>query len=990
MFWNKWPLQLRVFYWLLVLITFFSVSFFIFTYFAGYELVIDWKVAAFFEEIPMSLGEFKVGDIFLQPVADNLLILQNFVASPLEVNVYLIATFLFFICLGSILLLTISSYLPRIWYFVSIGIWIVVLSSLRLEILQWTDLTGYMPLIIIGGSTLLLSFYFNSFYSKASFILRLISFITLFLLLAIAIGYLSKMAHPFLFIASNSLIPMMMLTVVFLFIIAHEIMASFIYILTRTGSGSKNHVHFLVISAVYLLNLVIVYLHHIELVDWNIWYINPYLLLMVSFILGIWGYKQREQQYQHIFSFNPLGAFFYLSFSIIAFATIGFFFGTANDPALEVIEEGIIYGHLGFGFIFLLYIIANFSTPLGNGQAVHKIMYKPTRMPYFMFRFAGLVTVFGLVIAANWVIPFNYSFGAYFNQQGDLAMLNKQNFLQEGYYQQSRIYAYRNHHANYALANFYTQKKETGKASFYYLNIMETTPSAQSYVNLSHIYSNNNRFFDALFTLQDGVEKLNSGHIYNNIALLYNRTEITDSAFYYLEKALDFNDTRDEAVANMEAIAAAKGLSNFIDSLEIERNEESITATNNKIVRFNQQKKFYGAPPSAISESDSLNFFAAGITYNYLLNTIYSKDTSGIKDVIKISDKYIAGLYHEKVRFAQAVSLYYHHYVQDAFRLLNALANESYTDAPLFFNTLGYWALEQNSPDQAAAFFRRARLSDAEGSVWREAFSRVLNHQPDSALNILDEISFDTLNDNFVREIASARKEGSEISKLNYIKYHLPYYDSVTFSALVNEISTPDIKAQALLSYSKSLFDHDRTDEAIVWYEKLGNIPIKSKELYNDIVNFELKLLAAKGQLRGLATQINEQQVKFSFEEFPHKVFYTALLNAASDDSISAMGNFRWIAQNQPFHSMEVALAVKYIKNYSSDQYEAYDHLLNALEINPLSVILLKAYIREASELGLERYATNALQDLKELLHPEHYQEFLNEYYVIVQDKEVE
>lgn len=977
-FWKDWSNPFRIFLYLLIFLAVVSVAFFCFTYFSGYNLVINWRSVAYFQQVDLILDKIEVFPFQLDIPTDNLVILQRFNASPYQVNLVFNHILLIFTFISFVVLLTISSFLSRLWFLISMALWILILSTLRLELLLFNGEPGYLPLIIIGGSTVGLNYYFNDFGKSISFITRVTLNFILFAVLAIVIYLLSEQQYPFLSITSHSIIILIIISIIFILSVSHEIVASFIYIITGSSTeGNKNHVHFLVITSIYLINLILLYLYHINKIDWNIWYINPYLLLIISAILGLWGFRQREEQYKNVFPFVPVGGYFYLALAIITFATIGFFYGTANDPAFEVIKEAIIYGHLSYGILFLLYVLANFSDQLSRGLKVNKILYRPSSMPYFMFRLAGLIGVFAFVIIGNWEVPVNYTFATFFNQQGDYASITNKPYVKEGYYQQSRMYAYLNHHANYALANHYEDQKQSGKASASYLNAITGDPSPQAYVNLAKIYDENNRYFDALFALQEGVENNESGPLYNNLALLYSKTDIVDSTFYYLEKALYDAGSHDEAIANLEAFAAVNDLGSYIDSLEYEVNEEDIIILNNKIVRYNQQNRFFGKIPDIVKEAKETNLFASGLTYNYLINTVFNKDTANVKSVIELSDKFLNTVYNENIRYGQSAADYYHFYIADAFRRLNLLANESYTNKATYFKTLGMWALEQDAPDQAALFFRSARLQGARSVTWLEAFSLLQDNNIDNALDVINQKnSSDTINTFLVKKMALARPEQSDQESIFYLKYHLPYYDTVAFKSIVNTIEDNNLRAEAILSFSKKLFDHDLTEAAIQVFSLLADLKLTNQKLFDEIINYELKLFADQGRIMALANYINDNDIEFEFSKFGQRVFYTGMLNAVSGDSIGALKNFRWVAHNLPFNEMEVVKATEYISLYTKDQFEVYNLLLNALEVNPKSVRLLKAYIIEATGLGLERFATNALEDLKPLVTAAHYNSY--------------
>lgn len=988
-FWNNWTSWSKTFYWILLFFAFSGILFFCITYFFEYAFVINWKSTAYFQQVPIILDTIDVFPFLLEIEGENQIILQRFQASPYQVNLLLNYSLLVFISICFIVLLSISSFLSRIWFILSMGIWVVILSSFKLEMLLFFQEPGYIPLIMIGGSTVLLNYYFNAFGGKSSFFVRVLANLILFTFLGLSIYFLAEQQEPFLYLASQSLISILVFSIIFMFMVAHEIIAAFIYIITGSSRGEKsNHVHFIIITAIYLINLILLYLHHINFIDWDFWYINPYLLLFISSILGIWGYRQREEQYKNLYSFYPLGGYLYLTLMATTFASIGFFYGTANDPAYEILKEGIIYGHLAYGFLFVLYIIANFSGPLSNGLKVNKILYKPSTMPYFVYRFAGLIAVYAFVVIGNKDVPFLYTFGTYFNQQGDYAKATEQPILQEGYYYQSKIYASLNHHANYNLAEYYNERNLHGKSSVHYIAAIEGDPSAQAHVNLSRLYHSSHRYFDALFTLQEGAKKTDSGPLVNNLALLYSETDIIDSTFYYLEKALHDKISHKEAVANLEAFAAAHDLASFMDSLTFQDDEEEdIIILNNKIVRFNKQNNIFHPIPEVLKSAEGTDFFASGVAYNYLINTIYREDTSGIKSLVYLTDKFLSSVYNEKIRFGQSTAEYYHFYIADAFRRLNLLANESYGNNGPYFKTLGLWALEQDAPDQAALFFRMAKIKGAPSVNWLEALSLLMSSRIDSSLQVIKNQEKDTINSFLIRHMATAKPNGSDQEKLFYLKFHVKYFDTTTFKNIVHSIENDDLKAEAILSFSKKLFDHDLTDEAIDVFSLLTDLKISEKRILNEIKSFELKLFAAHGRIMGVVNYINDNKIEFPFEKFSDRVFYTGLINAASGDTIAALINFRWVAKNNPFNEMEVVLATDYIKIHSNDKFEAYELLLGALEINPNSVRLLKAYIREAYLMDLDQFAENALMDLKELLSPEHYTSFTDS--IKIKDEEV-
>lgn len=106
--------------------------------------------------------------------------------------------------------------------------------------------------------------------------------------------------------------------------IAHEIPASFVYLTGQAGGGTRNALHFTVIMLLYILYLFILYFDEAGIVSLHLSEISVYLLLIISTVLGLWGFRQREHLYENIFPFNPVGALLYVALAAIALFTTGF------------------------------------------------------------------------------------------------------------------------------------------------------------------------------------------------------------------------------------------------------------------------------------------------------------------------------------------------------------------------------------------------------------------------------------------------------------------------------------------------------------------------------------------------------------------------------------------------------------------------------------------------------------------------------------------
>ena len=137
------------------------------------------------------------------------------------------------------------------------------------------------------------------------------------------------------------------------------------------------------------------------------------------------------------------------------------------------------------------------------------------------------------------------------------------------------------------------------------------------------------------------------------------------------------------------------------------------------------------------------------------------------------------------------------------------------------------------------------------------------------------------------------------------------------------------------------------------------------QNLYEEVRHFELRLLASRRELRGLATQINNG-IEFGKSRQLEKIYYTALLNEQSGDTVNARKNYSILARYNPYFEEGVMAAFDFFRK-NAVGFDAYNILAEAIQVNSSSVPLLKAYANEAQRLGLDSYAMSAQQRIGEL-----------------------
>jgi tetratricopeptide (TPR) repeat protein len=526
-FWKTWPAPDRRLYVFSLGLLLASLLFFGVAWARGLDNVLHWDVLSELGEIPFALERVDGADL---PVTAYT-VTEQLVASPMALNEP--AADAFAVCwgLGLLLALTAVTTLRRTGFTVGTGLFIVTLVTLNLDALAGrTDRLLTLGVVALYAG---LAFYFNAFRPSASLSLRFGAFLGLTALLA-GLGlwrfpqvalHVATYAQPAALIGAGAVI----------FLVSFEVINGFLYLVTRGGSG-RALLHFAVLSGIYLLNLLLVYLHNVRSIDWNLLYLSPFLLLVVSVLLGVWGLRRQAVQAPWV-EFAPAGALLYAGLAAAALATGGYAFATANDPLTEVLEDAVVYSHLVMGALYVLYVVVNFGQVLNQGLDAWKVVYKPLHWPLGIYRGGALVGM-AMLLAANHYFPFYQALAGQYNGLGDLERARSDYRAAEAYYQTARQFEFQNHKTAYALASLALIQGDPHAAGFYFKEALRKNPSDYAYGGLARMQAQEGLFFDALFTLREGFQRFpRSGALAHDLAYQFGRTDAVDSTMVYYEKA---------------------------------------------------------------------------------------------------------------------------------------------------------------------------------------------------------------------------------------------------------------------------------------------------------------------------------------------------------------------------------------------------------------------------------------------------------------------
>jgi hypothetical protein len=898
-------------------------------------------------------------------------VFEYFNGSVLTPNTTASYIFLAVMALSLTVLITVISTMERFWSLVAMGLFILVLVALRLEVLGLAGQYNRIPTIVVLVLYTLPAFYFARFATHTALGVRLLVFAAITVVLGGLIAALSDVALPFQHLAVTAYAPALVLSVLFIILVAHEIFAGFLAI-TSQGS-SKSLRHFSLLGVIYFANLVITVLYRLDVIEWNFVYINLYLLLTVSAVLGVWGFRHREPIYAEIISFRPAGAYFYLALGAICFATIGQLLGNANDPALDIVGDAIIFSHTAYGVIFVTYVFSNFILMMAQSMPVYRVLYNPNRMPYFTYRLAGTIAMLGFVFVSDWHTYVYNGIAGYYNATGDLyGILGDERYAQT-FYEQSSHYASYSNRAHYVLGTMKAAQLDFEGAQQHYKAANLLNPTAYSLANEANLLSWQGDVFGAIESLRQARRQMpNAGAILNNLGRAYTATHNIDSSLVYLSRAKDNAFSRDAAETNFFALTAAERIPFFkTDSTLTSFGSNAPGTVANALALASLYRDTLRQDIRPL-DNKILTLQTATLLNNYILYHVRSLDSTFLNEAYRIANDSLNAAYNEALKASLAYGYYHQGNVARALQLLAEQVYLSQAYQGKFNYIMGLWSLDQGDPEGASIYFTYANTYDYKDAKFYNAIALTEARRPEAL--VAWYVVANGQDENQRAIAASIQKililpvplalELNDAEKYQFCRYRLELSDSVLFDRLANTFENANYKAQALLDRSRRFYQAGEFAPAIKLFQRIAGLELTDALLYDDVQHFELRMLAARGELRTLAGQINKG-VTFDDRHALEKMLYTALLSESSGDTVKAHQHYAVLAEYNPFYVEGILAAADYFRKHNPNTMRSYTILSEALQVNTNSYQLLKAYAAEARRQGLDEYAVSAEERLR-------------------------
>ncbi|WP_421893689.1 hypothetical protein [Marinoscillum sp.] len=920
---------------------------FIFFHFQGYSSSIGWNVTTTAESEAFYTLPFKKGPFQFSFQGEKYTLAENFSAGPIERHFTTDAVILSVILLGLCLMLTVTTYLSRMWFIGIMGLFIFFIMNLHLPEVR---LFGFgerssVAVVIILVIYLLPAYLFHAFIKGVDFGWRLLSFVLLSVGVIIFAG-VETIALQEQFIA-GSYFGMIALALIFLFLIAEENVFAILYLITQSKGGRSNHVHFSVFSFVYLGILIAHYGKKAGFWNLDIAFFSPYLLLTLSALVALWSLKFKRSFFEGFISVE-YARVLYCSLGMVVIGFLTLAFSRGNDPVYEGLHYFIVYAHLAFGTMFFLYLFWNFVSPLGQGMQVYKIAYKSQSFPYVSARLAGLAAIAAFFFLAN-KEPFLLFRAGHYNYLGAQAEVQGQDRLAAEYYREGMIYGYDNHFSNYKIGYRELQKGDISEANYRFGRAALRYPSPQTFVNQSATAAMNGETTPSLISLQNGLRAFpDNNQLLNNLGLTYADMGKTNEAVATLLQAQPESQWTNAAQVNLWKVRG-------MDSAQAEQDYEA----GNLAVKANILSALMDGNVQTSLSFDSTSLFPSYPLHRltFLINAAWYFEDG---QVARWLDQSLSGQLDERMYWAGRNAMVMSHFkagqINSALQALDFLKTEvPAKESGKYLNQMGLIALSQHAPEVAIDHFEKAIDAGYEDALLNKA----------ACLLELGEFSKATEWATYLVALDSGYSAlKKDIQNLNSTENLTPDQQLFRLYYLYSTYSPGEVNAllsQADEQYIRSLW-------AKVANEQLEEQNYEQLKTYRAVFNSLLPAQyfeepdALLALADGSVPQNDHTLSKIlAFQDPGEQV--SALVSLAGMNSL-----------NEP-----LVLAISKILRATSLS-ESYDVLVKAINFNPRSVALHQQYIMAALEMGLENYANDAMQKLTTLTTQNDYQLFYQQY----------
>jgi len=880
----------------------------------------------------------------------------------------------------------------KLWpYNISMLIVTMIIVLMRLDILNIPFLSGQLFFGALVLSFAGLSFYFFAFGYKRPFWQRFLGFSLLCAVWALVIGFGAQTPKSaFVLLAHYQIVVPMALAMLFIIMNGYDVPALLLKVITDTRQLSTRRamIDNTLLNVLYLGNVILIYLHNSNRVSWDLLYINPFYLVIISGAVGLWNWRSRFERLAWITESSHALTFLYVALYVGALSGLAFILSSSNDPMIEVFEDFISIGYFSIGAAFYLYTLLNFID-IPNHVKLGSVMYQPKHMSLLAVPIIGLTGMMIWFYQAN-KYQIKQAYCGYYNSLGDAYYELKDYHAAKGFYQEAFTNVNYNHRSNFGIgaAEYKLNQFEQASNSFSRACYKQQNPA--TYLAISKIQLALENPMSAIYALEEarGKQWKNDPKILVSLAYLYGKSAVKDSIAVF-ENYVGQYAAKDE-VAHLNSIYYR-----YKQQVKISK-EELATASlsNNEAIRANvlAYKNVQGEAdsstvvPTYILADTALTSQRLLLYYNTAINKAMQGDTSIAPGLRKL----IASAKNESnlsfIQFALGYSLYRGGNASEGLRILGLLEDNKGGSSSYYTNLFGQLLFKEGAFLRAEDLFKEySRLIQSEAFVLQTLCLSESKFKDETKENWLSIIKYAKPEDeDGSKALASSAllmmnqgalpKEG-----VNYSDFQVRYFlaqqgSSLPVDVLVAWQSRIKDASQQVYSAAQLVDVARRQNQAQIglkiFSEKI-NLSGASKASKAALVLAGLKLYSAMGNTKAIAELIAQEKT-LPVEGYQLHTFKAEL---AGLDSVKAIPLWKKALAAQPLDAYTVIKAASFY-NSIGKQEAAYSIILQGLDDNIYQPEILKAYVIQCYALHLDSFAADGLQRIKNVLPQSEYELF--------------
>ncbi|MEX2511727.1 MAG: tetratricopeptide repeat protein [Cyclobacteriaceae bacterium] len=869
--------------------------------------------------VPIDTIEVGTENIILE--TQNYLVFQWFESLPPETFPYFSQIAGLVIWTVLLLFLVLMTTFSRYSFLIAAGLLIFLLSFSGVNSLNIGGIsTNYGMMICLIGlllpASLIHIFFEHWSLSKRTVLIFLSGIVCLFVLI-----YFSNTAYPTLLFSENIGLMAMIIAGGFLIYIGHAFISNVFVGLVNLnlGVGIRISWHFGIISILYLGLIALMYLDLTG--DVNVIPLPPYQLLFI--IIGVLGFLEIRHKIQHLdqpYQSPWVGKAFYL----LGFALTGLVILKAklvvNTPMFDFLEHIFIYSQLGFGLLFFLYLLINFSGILNSGRALDKIIYQPPFFPYFHMRLGGFLSFLILLVYADAIVAVQFNTASTMNAADYYLATNRP--LEARVLYENAFERYRNNKkALNAAAHLYLQENQPTAAIKVLTRSFEENPNVPDILLLAENLKRGKRLNESIYYLETGLKYFpDNSFLTNNLALHYLKINLIEEAKSLLTNMEDFPHIKN---GNLMALNTQNDL-----PLGRERESEGLLSRINLLAYYNLHQEKAGFELATDTIRNGADILSRAIIRNQWTNNIGYLPFHQhlvLLDSLIVGNGNLSFSAEEDLRESGLVLRYKAGEINELLKQLNGMAYK-------FNGNAGYYHAFAGS---------------------------VLSGQMD------------------LEKAAVEWKQALEKGFSNFKAPHLPvlYFGGKPHDALfiwgTHKVPFPD---WMVFGADKKLVEND----TVTFFRQMADLPkMLGTELIPALEKIQGQRLQAlfieqlilkkshwlqKSEIDNLMTLYRKQgNEKHDLED------YVALLedeNLFEDNMVSTVEEYAYFSPKPGRNAYLTPMVLKGLEGYDSD-IDKYNHLLEASQFNkdPLLWINLVKYSRK---IGLDQYASKNLAIMSE------------------------